>query len=142
MITFLKGEGFRFICKRILSWSDWFHESPLPPTSFDRAKFVLKFPGNLFLRTQEERKSYLPAKVFKDAFWINLAVPMDDPFLGIDGASANMTLGAVSNYGRFSNKTTLSAATVAEIMAIPEIWEKNFFNIGFFNFSGCERAAV
>ena len=111
--------------------SDWFHESPLPPTSFDRAKFVLKFPGNLFLRTQEERKSYLPAKVLGDAFWINLAVPMDDPFLGIDGASANMTLGAMSNYGRFSNKTTLSAATVAEVLAIPGIGKETFSILTF-----------
>ena len=109
--------------------SDWFHESPLPPTSFDRAKFVLKFPDNLFLRTQEERRSYLPARVLGDVFWINLAVPMDDPFLGIDGASANMTLGAMSNYERFSNKTTLSAATVTEVLAIPEIWEKKLFSI-------------
>ena len=75
---------------------------------------------------REERKSFLPAKILGDAFLINLAVPMDDPYLGIDGVCA-MTLGAMSNYGRFSNKTTLSAATVAEVMAIPEIWDKNYF---------------
>ena len=109
--------------------SNWFHESPLPPSSVDRAKFILNFPNDQKLRLREERKSYLPAKILGDAFWINLAVPMDDPYLGIDGASANMTLGAMSNYGRFSNKTTLSAATVAEVMAIPEIWDKKLFSI-------------
>jgi hypothetical protein len=40
--------------------SDWFHESPLPPTSFDRAKFVLKFPDNLF-STNSGRKEELPS---------------------------------------------------------------------------------
>ena len=101
----------------------------MPPSSVDRAKFILNFPNDQKLRLREERKSYLPAKILGDAFWINLAVPMDDPYLGIDGASANMTLGAMSNYGRFSNKTTLSAATVAEVMAIPEIWDKKLFSI-------------
>ena len=107
----------------------WFHDSPLPPTSFDRAKFILKFPSNPSKRFLEERKSYLPAPIFKDAYWINLAVPMDDVFLGIDGAAANLSLGAMSNYGRFQLKKTMAPATVAEIMAIPEIWDKRLFSI-------------
>ena len=107
----------------------WFHDSPLPPTSFDRAKYILKFPAEPKRRQLEERKSYLPALLFKDAFWINLAVPMDDVFLGVDGAAANISLGSVNNYGRFLQKKTMAPATVAEIMAIPEIWEKRIFSI-------------
>ena len=107
----------------------WFHDSPLPPTSFDRAKYILQFPAEPKRRQLEERKSYLPALLFKDAFWINLAVPMDDVFLGVDGAAANISLGAVNNYGRFLKKTTMAPATVAEILAIPEIWDKRIFSI-------------
>lgn len=107
----------------------WFHDSPLPPTSFDRAKYILKFPAEPQRRQLEERKSYLPALLFKDAFWINLAVPMDDVFLGVDGAAANISLGSVNNFGRFLQKKTMAPATVAEIMAIPEIWEKRIFSI-------------
>ena len=58
-----------------------------------------------------------------------MAVPMDDPYLGVDGASANISLGSISNYRRFSNKSSLAAATVTEILAIPEIWEKRLFSI-------------
>jgi hypothetical protein len=107
----------------------WFHDSPLPPTSFDRAKFILEFPTDPAARLLEERKSYLPAPIFKDAYWINLAIPMDDVFLGIDGAASNMTLGAISNHGRFRQKKTMAPATVAEVMAIPEIWDKRIFSI-------------
>ena len=60
---------------------------------------------------------------------------MDDPFLGINGAAANLTLGGMSNFGRFMNKTTLSPATVTEVLAIPEIWENKLFSIlDFSNF--------
>jgi hypothetical protein len=44
---------------------------------------------------------------------------MDDVFLGVDGAAANISLGSVNNYGRFLQKKTMAPATVAEIMAIP-----------------------
>ena len=109
--------------------ADWFHDSPLPPTSFDRAKFILKYPSAPQRRIIEERKSYLPAMLFEDAYWINLAIPMDDVFLGLDGAASNMSLGAISNHGRFTLKKTMAPATVAEVMAIPEIWDKRIFSI-------------
>ena len=114
---------------------DWFHDSPLPPTAFDRAKFLLKYPKNPVARLQKERKSFLPAVLLENTYWINLAVPMDDPFLGINGAAANITLGGMSNFGRFMNKKTLSPATVTEVLAIPEIWENKLFSIiDFSNF--------
>ena len=63
---------------------------------------------------------------------------MDDPFLGINGAAANVTLGGMSNFGRFMNKKTLSPATVTEVLAIPEIWENKLFSIiDFIEFSIC-----
>ena len=77
----------------------WF-DSPLPPTSFDRAKYILKFPLNLKDANWKNEK-LSSALLFKDAFWINLAVPMDDVFLGVDGLYANISLGSVNNYGRF-----------------------------------------
>ena len=107
---------------------DWFHDSPLPPTSFDQAKFIFNIPLPQ-QRIVEERKSYLPAMLFEDAYWINLAIPMDDVFLGLDGAASNMSLGAISNHGRFTLKKTMAPATVAEVMAIPEIWDKHIFSI-------------
>lgn len=108
---------------------DWFHDSPLPPAAFDRARFLLKYPKDSRRRIEAERRSYLPLLFLKDVYWINLAVPMDDPFLGVDGAAANISLGSISNYRRFSNKSSLAAATVTEILAIPEIWEKRLFSI-------------
>ena len=120
----------------------WFHDSPLPPTSFDRAKYILKFPADPKRRQVEERKSYLPALLFKDAFWINLAVPMDDVFLGVDGAAANISLGSVNNYGRFLQKKTMAPATVTEIMAIPEIWDKRIFQYLIFPITKWQMVSV
>ena len=108
---------------------DWFHDSPLPPATFDRARFLLKYPKDSRRRIEAERRSYLPFLFLKDVYWINMAVPMDDPYLGVDGASANISLGSISNYRRFSNKSSLAAATVTEILAIPEIWEKRLFSM-------------
>jgi len=108
----------------------WVHDSPMPPTIHDRARFFLKYPQNRLNRLAEERKSYLPSLLFlNDVFWINLAVAMDHLSLGIEGASANITTGAISNYQRFLNKPTLAPATVTEILAIPEIWEKRLYSI-------------
>ena len=109
---------------------NWFHESPLPPTPNDRARFFLRYPRNLKKRVEEERKSYLPARLFLgDVYWINLAVAMDSLHMGIDGAVANLSLGAVDNSRRFINKPTLAPAAAVEILAIPELWQKRIFSI-------------
>jgi hypothetical protein len=108
----------------------WVHDSPMPPTIHDRARFFLKFPQNRMQRLAEERKSYLPSLLFlNDVFWINLTVAMDHLTLGIDGASSNITTGAISNYERFLNKPTLAPATVTELLAIPEVWKKRLYSI-------------
>jgi hypothetical protein len=110
--------------------SEWFHDSPMPPTTHDRSRFFLEYPKERKKRMEEERKSYLPSILFlKDVFWINLSVATDHINLGIDGASSNMTTGAISNYQRFLDKPTLGPAAVTEILAIPEIWEKRIYSI-------------
>ena len=120
----------------------WFHDSPMPPTTHDRARFFLRFADRQ-RRNEEERKSYLPARLFLgDTHWINLAVAMDNLNLGIAAAAANMSLGAIDNYRRFLEKPTLAPAAAAEILAIPEIWEKRLFSIvdlSEFQFAGGGR---
>jgi len=54
---------------------------------------------------------------------------MDSLNLGIDGACANLSTGAISNYNRFLNKPTIAPAAVTEILAIPEIWNKRTYSI-------------
>ena len=108
----------------------WFHDSPMPPTLHDRARLFLRYPFDREMRMKEERKSFLPRILFeKDTFWISLAVATDNLYLGIDGASANMTTGAISNFQRFLEKPTLAPAAVTEILAIPEIWQKRAYSI-------------
>ena len=109
---------------------EWFHDSPMPPTLHDRTRFFIDFPFDRFKRVKEERKSYLPSLLFlKNTFWINLAVASDSVNLGIDGASSNITTGAISNYQRFLDRKTIAPAAVTEILAIPEFWEKRTYSI-------------
>ena len=67
----------------------------------------------------------MPAPLlFEVDFWINLAVGVDDPALGIDAALANATLWNVSNSRRFLVNQATASAAVAEIAAIPELAER------------------
>ncbi len=110
--------------------TQWFHDSPMPPKVHDRAKFFIRYPRNLKKRMEEERKSYLPGVLLdENFFWISLSVLMDDPVLGISGASTNMSLEMISNARRFKDDPTLGAAAVTEILAIPEIWNKRVLSI-------------
>ena len=109
---------------------EWYHESSMPPRIHDRAKFFISFRNDLKKRIEEERKSYLPAIFLeKDTYWINLSVAMDDPYLGISAASGNLSLGMATNAKRFQGDPTIGSAAVAEILAIPEIWNKRLFSI-------------
>jgi len=137
----------QYLGYRVISFVDseysnqaWFHDSPIPPTLHDRAEYFLLHPQNRERRLLEERRSYLPSIMFlKNFHWINLAVAMDDPFLGIDAAAANISLGAVNNFRRFYKEPTMGPASIAEILAIPEFWEKRIFsivNLGRFQFAG------
>ena len=102
----------------------------MPPSPHDRSRFFLRFPLKREKRIEEERKSYLPALLFLgDVHWINLAVAMDSVNMGINGAATNLSLGSIDNYQRFLEKPTLGPAATAEILAIPEIWQKRVFSI-------------
>ena len=52
---------------------------------------------------------------------INLAVGLDDPVLGVDGALASASLWNVSNQFRFFANQSTVAVAVAEILGIPEL---------------------
>ena len=90
----------------------------------------MQFPYELEKRIAEERKSYIPSALLDpQTYWINLAVIMDDTNLGISGTASNMSLDLVTNSQRFRQDSTLGAAAVTEILAIPEIWEKRLFSV-------------
>ncbi len=125
-------KGYELITSRSPSYfhADWFQDSPLPPAMGDRARFFLQYPRDPVKRKLKERKSLLPACLFLDNYyWINLSTAKDDPYLGIDGAVSNVTLGASGNTQRFKKDSTLGPAMSAEILAIPEIWEKKLFSL-------------
>ena len=89
-------KGYPLFCSEDKSYfnSDWYHDSPLPPTPQDRVRFFLRYPKDREKRLIEERKSYLPSRLFLgEVHWINLAVAMDSLNLAIDGAAANFSLG-------------------------------------------------
>ena len=134
--NFLTGkktyQSFRIINSKMDEYfdQDWWHESSLPSTDHDRARLFLDYPNQPEKRQELERKSYLPACLFKeDTYWINVAVAMDDLMLGIDGAVGSLTLGASSNTDRFLKEKTMANAAASEILAIPEFWEKRIFSI-------------
>jgi len=125
-------KGYELITSQSPSYFhvDWFQDSPLPPAMGDRARFFLQYPRDSVNRKLKERKSLLPACLFlNNCYWINLSTAKDDPFLGIDGAVSNLTLGASGNTQRFKKDSTLGPAMSAEILAIPEIWEKKLFSV-------------
>lgn len=105
---------------------DWFYDSPLPPALQQEPKLFGQFVGKQTLSEGDAaRKSFLPEPLlFEVDFWINCAVGVDDPALGVDGALANATLWNVSNSQRFLVNQATASAAVAEIAAIPELEER------------------
>lgn len=134
--------GFRKISSRDIGYfhKEWWYDSPLPSSEHDRAKIFLQYPQQPEIRRDLERRSDLPACLFiDDTYWINLAVAMDDPALGINGVTRNITLGACGNSTRFLKDSTMTNAAVSEILAIPEFWEKRLFSLldmNTFQFAG------
>ena len=108
----------------------WFYDSPLPPTLQQEPQLFSSFGRKETLEAGDEaRKSFLPQPLlFEVDFWINCAVGVDDPALGIDGALANATLWNVSNSQRFLVNQATASAAVAEIAAIPELEERMVLN--------------
>ncbi len=110
--------------------SEWFYDSPLPPALQQEPQLFGHFSARQSLQEGDEgRKSYLPQPLLFDVdFWINCAVGVDDPALGVDGALANATLWNVSNSRRFLVNQATASAAVAEIAAIPELEERMLLN--------------
>ncbi|HBR93153.1 MAG TPA: hypothetical protein DEA90_03210, partial [Opitutae bacterium] len=109
---------------------DWFYDSPLPPALQQEPQLISEARGATELAEGAQgRKSFLPKPLlFEVDFWINLAVGVDDPALGIDGVLANATLWNVSNSRRFLVNQATASAAVAEIAAIPELEERLLLN--------------
>lgn len=110
--------------------SEWFYDSPLPPALQQEPQLIGDSRRSMQLEEgAQARKSFLPRPLIFDVdFWVNLAVGIDSPALGVDGVLANATLWNVSNSRRFlANEATASAA-VAEIAAIPELEERLVLN--------------
>jgi hypothetical protein len=134
--------GLQIISSRDVGYfhKEWWYDSPLPSSEHDRAKIFLQYPQHPEIRRDLERRSDLPVLLFiDDTHWINLAVAMDDPALGINGATENITFGACGNTARFLKDSTMTNAAVTEILAIPEFWEKRLFSIldmNAFQFAG------
>jgi hypothetical protein len=105
---------------------EWFYDSPLPPALQQEPQLFSEVRRSAQLAEGEQaRKSFLAKPLlFEVDFWINLAVGVDDPALGIDGALANATLWNVSNSRRFLTNQATASAAVAEIAAIPELQER------------------
>lgn len=119
--------------------SDWFYDSPLPPALQQEPQLFTEVRRSTQLAEgARARKSFLPKPLlFEVDFWINLAVGVDDPALGIDGALANATLWNVSNSRRFLTNQATASAAVAEIAAIPELEERlvlNFISLERYQF--------
>lgn len=121
---------------------EWFYDSPLPSAFQKEPRLMLEGSSgrDSLEEGAEARKSFLPEPLlFEVDYWINLAVGVDDPALGLDGVLANATLWNVSNSRRFlANEATASAA-VAEIAAIPELAERmvlNFVTLEAYQFIG------
>jgi len=118
---------------------DWFYDSPLPSAMQQDSNLLFGSDQQINLKEgNRERKSFLPAPLLFDVdFWINLAVGVDDPSLGIDGVLANVTLWNVSNSRRFLVNQATASAAVAEIAAIPELQERlilNFVSLDHYQF--------
>lgn len=109
---------------------DWFYDSPLPPARQQGPGLNSAGSRSAKLEVGDRgRKSLLPVQLlFEVDFWFNLAVGVDDPALGIDGALANATLWNVSNSQRFLVNQASASAAVAEIAAIPELEERLVLN--------------
>jgi hypothetical protein len=109
---------------------EWFYDSPLPPALQQEPGLMAESRGRAELEEgARARKSFLPEPlIFEVDFWFNLAVGVDDPALGVDGALANATLWNVSNSQRFLVNQATASAAVAEIAAIPELEERLVLN--------------
>ena len=109
----------------------WFYDSPLPAQS---AQYWINLEkGNAVGSKDGEenaRKSFLPMPLMHEVdFWVNLPCYSDHPTLGVNGALMNATLWNASNTSRFLRSPASAPVAVAEMGAVPELWETWALNI-------------
>lgn len=104
--------------------SEWFYDNPLMPR-FQRPDRDYSYATNT-----ELRKSYLPVPLFLTVdFWINLPMVTDLEGIGISGALGNATIWNMSNNERFFSTPANAPIAVAEVAAIPELYDSLLFTI-------------
>ncbi len=109
---------------------EWFHDSPLPPSSSYALKAKLAFPNDPEAQRREGRRSYLPTSLMLGKVgWIDLSVARDSASLGVDGAVANASLWNVGNNRRFLERKSTAPAAAIEILAVPELWDRHLFSV-------------
>jgi hypothetical protein len=129
------GSGYREVPVKALVGgdhfrTDWFHESPLPPSPDHAVQVRLKHPGDLDAQRREGRRSYLPTPLMLGKVgWINLPVAKDSASLGVDCAVSNASLWNVGNHRRFLDRKSTAPAAAIEILAVPELWERHLFTV-------------
>ncbi|MBL63328.1 MAG: hypothetical protein CMI30_07940 [Opitutae bacterium] len=110
--------------------SEWYHESPLPPSSGHVVRVKMAFPNDWEAQIREGRRSYLPTPLLLGKVgWINLPVAKDSASLGVEAAVANASLWNVGNNRRFLSRKSTAPAAAIEILAVPELWERHLFSV-------------
>ena len=130
----LSADGDRFAGMPVLPLEDpalqsprWVYESPLPPDPLLNPEEVGAGEPQA---EGEDRLSYLPLPLLFDLdFWINLPIAQAYPVLGINGATTNASLWAVSNQARFFSRPVGAASSAVEIAAIPEFRRTYLFTV-------------
>ncbi|MFP6900849.1 MAG: hypothetical protein VCA36_07875, partial [Opitutales bacterium] len=129
------GDKYRGVTVKALAGGEyfrpaWFHESPLPPSPGHVVQVRLAYPNNFEAQRREGRRSYLPTPLMLGKVgWINLPVVKDSVSLGVEGAVANASLWNVGNNRRFLDRKSTAPAAAIEILAVPELWERQLFSV-------------
>lgn len=105
----------------------WFYDNPLPSHNPTTLELGLMDEEAL---NPEDRKSFIPIPLIAQAdFWINLPMVVDSQSIGVSGALANATLWNASNTRRFLRSPANAPVAVAEMAAVPELWESWAFTL-------------
>lgn len=108
--------------------AQWYYESNLP--SRNRTLSIASDSPIDFNANIDDRKSFLPfALMFDVDFWINLPMVTDSEAFGVIGAMTNASVDIVSNNERFYSSSSIGPVAVAEITAIPELYQTYAFTI-------------
>ncbi|MDR1818578.1 MAG: hypothetical protein LBR07_10565 [Puniceicoccales bacterium] len=103
----------------------WFYENPLP------SREIFAKQGDFAAeRMLSDKQSMLPASLFLQMdFWLNLAVALDSPALGVSGALGNATIWNISNQRRFLDNPANAQKVAIEVAAIPEFQRSLVFHV-------------